>query len=107
MFTRVVEGRCKPGKRSDFCNTVTEKVLPILRKQEGFQDEIILVSSTDPNRVLMLSFWKKREDAERYHKEHFSKIAEMVRHLGDGDPVITTYDVNSSTIHHIGSKKAA
>ncbi len=107
MFTRVVEGRSKPGKTNDFCSTVTEKVLPILRKQEGFQDEIVLVSSTDPSRVLMLSFWKKREDAERYHNEHFGKIAEVVRHLSDGDPVVTTYDVNSSTIHHLGSRKAA
>jgi quinol monooxygenase YgiN len=107
MFTRVVEGRCKPGKRNDFCNTINEKVLPILRSQPGFKDELILVSHTDPNRVLMLSFWNRREDAERYHNEHFSKIAEMVRHLGEGDPVVATYDVNTSTVHHITSGKAA
>jgi quinol monooxygenase YgiN len=107
MFTRVVEGNCKPGKANDFCSTVNEKVLPILRKQQGFQDEIVLVSNTDPNRVLVLSFWNRREDAERYHKEHFAKIAEMVRPFGEGDPLITTFDVNSSTVHHILSGKAA
>lgn len=107
MFTRVVEGKCKTGKTNEFCNTVNEKVLPILRRQQGFQDEIVLVSNKDPNRVLMLSFWNKREDAERYHNEHFTKITEMLRPIGDGDPVVTTYDVNTSTVHHIASGKAA
>ena len=106
MFTRVVEGKCKPGKTNEFCSTVTKKVLPILQKQQGFQDEIVLVASTDPSQVLMLSFWNTREDAERYHREQFTKIAEMVRPLGDGDPVVKAYDVNTSTVHHITQKAA-
>jgi hypothetical protein len=55
----------------------------------------------------MLSCWNKREDAERYHKEQFAKIAEIVRPFGDGEPVVTTYDVNTSTVHHIASGMAA
>jgi heme-degrading monooxygenase HmoA len=106
MFTRVVEGKCKPGKTTEFCNTIVEKVMPILKKQQGFQDEIVLVSTTDPSQVLMISFWNKREDAERYHREQFAKIAHMVRHLGDGDPVVKNYDVNTSTVHHIIQKAA-
>jgi hypothetical protein len=38
--------------------------VPILKKLRGFVDEIVLVSSSDPNRVLALSFWNKKEDAE-------------------------------------------
>jgi len=107
MFTRVVDIRTKPGKANELCNTTNEKVLPILRKQQGFQDEIILVSQTDPNNVLLLSFWSKREDAERYHREHFARITEMVRPLCDSDPTVKPFEVNTSTPHHISLGKAA
>ena len=72
MFTRVVELRAKQGKTNELCSAASEKVLPILKKQQGFQDEIVLVSNTDSNRVLAQSFWNKREDAERYQREQFS-----------------------------------
>jgi quinol monooxygenase YgiN len=107
MFTRVVELRCKAGKTNEVASLTTEKLLPILKKQQGFQDEIALVSNTDPTRVLALSFWTRREDAERYQREQFSKIAEMLRPLCEGEPVVSTYDVNTSTVHHITAGKAA
>jgi len=39
--------------------------VPILKKQNGFVDEIVLVSDAEQDRVLGLSFWNAREDAER------------------------------------------
>jgi heme-degrading monooxygenase HmoA len=107
MFTRVVELKCKAGKTNEVASMANEKVLPILRKQQGFQDEIVLVSTTDPNRVSALSFWNRREDAERYQREQFSQIAAMLRPLCEGEPMISTFDVNTSTVHHITLGKAA
>jgi len=107
MFTRVVELRAKQGKTNELCSAASEKVLPILKKQQGFQDEIVLVSNTDSNRVLAQSFWNKREDVERYQREQFSQIAEMLRPLCEGEPVVSTFDVNLSTVHHITLGKAA
>ncbi len=66
MFTRTVEVTTKSGKAKELSNTINEKVLPILKKQAGFVDETVLVSDTEPSRVLALSFWNSREDAERF-----------------------------------------
>lgn len=107
MFTRVVELRCKPGKTNDVCSTANDKVLPILRKQQGFQDELVLVSQTDHNKVLAISFWNRREDAERYHNEQFSRITETIRPLIEGEPQVGNYDVNTSTAHNITLGRAA
>jgi heme-degrading monooxygenase HmoA len=107
MFTRVVKLTAKPGKTNELSSAVSGKVLSILKKQQGFQDEIILVSNTDSKQVLVLSFWNSREDAERYHREQFSLIAGMLRPLCEGDPVVSTFDVNTSTVHHINLRKAA
>jgi heme-degrading monooxygenase HmoA len=107
MFTRIVELTSKPGKAKELSNTITEKVVPILKKQTGFVDETVLVSDTESTRVLELSFWNSREDVERYHREQYPKIHEMIKHLLETEPLIRTFDVHSSTTHRIAPGKAA
>ena len=107
MFTRVVELTSKSDKAKELSNTITEKVVPILKKQPGFVDETILVSDIEPNRVLGLSFWNSKEDAERYHREQYPKIHEMLKPLLESEPVIRTFDVHTSTTHRVVAGKAA
>ncbi len=107
MFTRIVELTSKSGKAKELTNTINEKVLPILEKQSGFVDETVLVSDTESIRVLGLSFWNSREDAERYHREQYPKIHEMLKPLLETEPLIRTFEVHSSTTHRIVAGKAA
>jgi len=107
MFTRVVELTSKSGKSKELSDAINEKVVPILKKQRGFVDETVLVSDTESTRVLGLSFWNNKEDAERYHQEQYPKIHEMLKHLLETEPVIRTFDVHTSTTHKIAAGKAA
>ena len=107
MFTRTVEVTSKSGKARELASTINDKVLPILKKQKGFVDETVLVSDTEDNRVLSLNFWNSKEDAERYQQEQYPAIHEMVRHLLEAEPVIRTFNVDSSTTHRIAAGKAA
>ena len=107
MFTRVVELTCKAGKAKDLTHTIDEKVLPLLKQQRGFVDEMVLVSHAEPNRVLGISFWHSREDAEQYHRDHFPKVQDLVRHLIEGEPALRTFDVHTSTTHRIAAGRAA
>lgn len=105
MYTRAVELTTKPGKAHELAKTIQEKALPILKKQSGFVDEVVLISDKDANHVVGMSFWQTKEDAERYHREQFPKIHEMVKHLVETDPVVRTFDVHSSTTHRIAAGK--
>ena len=107
MFTRTVEVTSKSGKARELANIIKDKALPILKKQKGFVDETVLVSDTEDNRVQSLSFWNSKEDAERYQREQYPAIHEMVRHLLEAEPVIRTFNVDSSTTHKIAAGKAA
>jgi heme-degrading monooxygenase HmoA len=107
MFTRIVEVTTKSGKAKELSNTINDKVLPILKKQSGFVDETVLVSDPEPNRVLAISFWNTREDAERYQQEQYPTIHEMIRHLLETEPLVRTFNVDSSTTHKIAVEKAA
>ncbi len=91
MLTRAVEITAKTGKSHELANTIHEKVLSILKKQSGFVDETLLTSDMESNRVLALSFWKTKDDAERYHREQYPKITEMFSPLLETAPVIRTF----------------
>ena len=106
MYMRAVELTTKPGKAQELANTIQEKALPILKKQSGFMDEIVLISDKESNRVVGISFWKNKDDAERYHQEQYPKIHDMLKHLVETDPVVRTFEVHSSTTHRIAAGKA-
>jgi quinol monooxygenase YgiN len=107
MYTRIVECHVKPGRKQEATAKMTNEVLPILQKQPGFVDMIGLIDEHDPERLLALSFWKTKEDAERYHREHFSHISELLKPMLSSTPNVETYNVETSTTHHIAAGKAA
>lgn len=107
MFTRVVEVTAKSGKAKEVCNTIREKVLPILKNQSGFVDEITLISTINPNRVIGMSVWKSKEDAERYHNQQFQTITNLLRNHLERDPTVETFDMEFSTVHKVAAGKAA
>jgi quinol monooxygenase YgiN len=107
MFTRFVECNVKPDKKDDFTHKLRNDVLPILQKQPGFVDLIGLVSENDPERIVSISFWNSKQDADRYHREHYNRIAEMLKPTLKRDPVIDTFNVDTWTAHRIAAGKAA
>ncbi len=107
MFTRTVEIHTKPGKGKELSTVVNEKVLPLLRRQPGFVDEITLVSSTNPDDMLALSFWQSENDAEQYNSAQYSTIRQIVDPFLATPPTVKTFNVDTSTFHKIARGKAA
>ena len=107
MFTRVLEFNAKRGKAKEVTNALNNKLMPILRNQFGFVDAIVLTSTRQPDRLLGLSFWNTREDAERYNREQYPKVNEILRPMLDAAPTVQTFNVDIFTTHKIAAGKAA
>lgn len=108
MFSRVVAVRTKEGKARQLAKTIEEKILPILESQTGFVDEVVLLSDTEPDQILALSFWKNPEDAERYTHEQFPRVNELIAHLIESAPVSRTFIVDAFSSHGVvAGEKAA
>jgi quinol monooxygenase YgiN len=107
MFTRLVEMTSKPGKSEELADLIYATAVPILKQQKGFLDEIVLVAHTEPDRVLALSFWNNKEDAETYRRDHYQTIHDALRDLLETEPDIQTFDVHTSLSHNIAGEKAA
>jgi heme-degrading monooxygenase HmoA len=89
-FARKVHFMITPGKEREFNTTFESKVLPLLKKQSGFEDELILLEG---NEAMGISVWKDRASAETYQKADYTKVLETLRPLIDGSPRIETCDV--------------
>ncbi len=67
MFARRVHMHLKPNSVAEFTQKLEKDILPLLRKQQGFQDEITFVSH-DGREGFGISLWDKRENAEAYNR---------------------------------------
>ena len=74
IFARVVECQSKVGRSEQVGGKLKNDVLPILQKQLGFVDFLTLSDKTNPERLVCISFWTSREDAEEYHRQHYDTI---------------------------------
>jgi len=44
MFARSVSFHLKPGRGAEFAQLIDKDIIPVLRKQKGFQDELTFVA---------------------------------------------------------------
>jgi heme-degrading monooxygenase HmoA len=107
MFTRVVECEAKKGKSEDLTRKLRNEVLPALLKQPGFIDLIALRNGMDAERVLCLSFWDSKESAEKYNREPYNTIVNVLKPVLTINPTVETLRVEISTAHRIATSQAA
>lgn len=97
MYARCVTMRLKNNTVSDFNRTIENDVLPLLRKQQGFQDEIVLVANNGAE-AMAISLWDTKDNAETYHQNTFPEVQRIVSKVIDGTPQVQTYNVPYTTL---------
>jgi hypothetical protein len=96
----------KPNSVGEFTQRLEKEVLPLLRKQKGFQDEItfVVLGGTE---AFGISLWEKAENAEAYNRGAYPKVAKILASVIEGVPQVETYEVANSTFHKIAAAVAA
>jgi heme-degrading monooxygenase HmoA len=105
MFVRHVSMRLKSGNEAEFNRIIEREVIPILKRQKGFRDEIVL-TNPGATEVAGISFWEQKENAEAYNREHYPEVQQLLAKVLDGTPQVKTYEVAHSTIHKIAAHAA-
>ena len=98
MYARNVAVRLKPNTLSDFTKTLETNVLPILRRQKGFQDEITFAMPSEID-VVAISLWDSKENAEAYNSAGYPEVLKSLEKFLDGSPKLRVSNVISSTLH--------
>jgi heme-degrading monooxygenase HmoA len=103
MFTRHVIMQLKANSAAEFTRTVEKDVLPMLRKQKGFRDEITFIS-TDDSEAIANSFWETKEDAAAYDLAGYPQVLKALSNVVEGTPRVGTAVVSNSTLHKIAAQ---
>jgi heme-degrading monooxygenase HmoA len=106
MFARKVSVRLKADTAGAFIQKMEGEIIPLLRKQKGFLDEVTLISQSGKE-IYAYSFWESSEDAERYDRTSFQEVTDLLSGLIEGAVRIHTYMVANSTFHKIASAVAS
>lgn len=106
MFARHVSFQLKSNSAAEAIQTLEKEVLPLLRKQKGFRDEIILLAPGGREAV-GISLWDQKESADAYERTAYAEVLKTMGKVIEGTPQVKTYEVSTSTIHKMTARGAA
>jgi len=106
MFARRVYMHLKPNSVAEFTQRLEKDILPLLRKQKGFQDEITFVGQAG-REAFGISLWDTPENAEAYNRGTYPEVTKFLATVVEGAPQVETFDVANSTFHKIAAAVAA
>jgi quinol monooxygenase YgiN len=107
MFARYVEFTPKWEKKDEFVRVIKNEVLPILKKQHGFLEFLPFFPEIKTEKVFTVSLWMEKKDIERYEREVFPRVEEILK------PYLTTpmthriYNLETTLCEHFVETLAA
>jgi len=102
MFVRNVIMKLKANTAPEFGRLIENDILPLLRKQPGFRDEITLVAP-ERSEALAISFWETKENCETYERTAYPEVLKIIATVVEGTPKVETLVLATSTLHKLAA----
>jgi hypothetical protein len=100
MFARNVSFHLKSNMLSDYNRTFDKDILPLLRRQNGFKDEITF-SGPGGIDVTAISLWDNKASADTYNTSTYPEVLKTMARFIEGTPKVQNGEVVNSTFHKI------
>ncbi|HTR24456.1 MAG TPA: hypothetical protein VMI10_10765 [Terriglobales bacterium] len=110
MFARIVESIPKLEmleKKEVIVRLLKNEVLPIMRKQPGFLEFLPLTPEIVNERFIGITLWADKKDAERYEREGFIKVQEILKPYLAAPLTVRNYVVETTVCEHFEKALAA
>jgi hypothetical protein len=99
MFTRFLQFEIKNDKQNEFLKFTKNEIIPILKKQPGFVELLpFFPENWDDKKVYTFSLWNKKSDAERFEREWYPKVLDMMTPYLAYKPIVRYYELESSLL---------
>ena len=105
MFARQLTLQLKPHVGKEFTTALEKDMMPILRQQKGFLDELLLVTPSE-NEAVLVSMWETREHAEAYHHRVYPDVARLMTRFLLEPPMLKTFNVEYVTFRKLAIQAA-
>jgi hypothetical protein len=91
----------KLEKKAEFIKVIKNEVLPILRKQAGFLEILPFVpENLKEDKWLNISLWATKLDAERYEREFYPKVLELLKPYLTTPITVKLYTIETTLCEH-------
>ena len=101
MFGRILEIAPKLEKKDELIKTVRQEILPILKKQPGFLELLPFVPEVETERMFAITLWVEKRDAEKYVRDVFPKVEQILKPFLTISVTARTYTVETSVCKHL------
>jgi heme-degrading monooxygenase HmoA len=107
MFARIIEFIPKQENREEIVKVIRKEVLPVLKSQPGFLEILPFVPETKTEKLVTVTLWAEKRDAERYEREIYPKVEGIL------NPYLATmisckhYHVETSVCKHFAAALTA
>ena len=102
MFARNVSLHLRPNSVGEFARMIEKEIIPLLRKQNGFQDEMSFITAGG-REAFGISLWDRKESAEAYNRATYPEVTRILATVVEGTPQVETFEVSNSTFHKIAA----
>jgi heme-degrading monooxygenase HmoA len=103
MFTRHLTMKLKANVAPEFNRAIENDILPLLRKQPGFRDEMTFVAP-ERSEAIAISIWDTKENYENYNRNGYPEVLKIVSKFVEGTPKVETFELLTSTLHKFAAK---
>lgn len=100
MFTRILEITPKLEKKEELFKVVRQEVIPTLKKQPGFVELLPFVPEIANEKVVFISLWDEKYQAEKYVKEVFPKVEQIVKPYLAAPITVKFYNLETTLCEH-------
>jgi hypothetical protein len=94
MHSQNISFKLKSKSIAEFTRILEEEVVPLLRRQKGFDDAISFIAP-DRNEAVAISLWDKKEDAEADNRKTYPEILRALAGVIEGTPKVETFEVEA------------
>jgi Antibiotic biosynthesis monooxygenase len=107
MYTCIASFTVLPDT-CELCREILhEEIVPVLRRQHGLMDLMIMQSSGEPSEFHVITFWETGDHAHDYHRDVYTPLINLLKVHMDGEANVWFFTVDTSTFHHIAAGLAA
>lgn len=100
MYARNVTFRIKANTQPDYTHTFENQILPLLKKQKGFKEEMTLCNPGSQDAV-SISLWEHKSNADDYNTRVYPEVLKTLGNAIEGTPRVQTFETVVSTFHNV------
>ena len=100
MFARIMELVPRWEMKPEMIKSVKNEILPIMRKQQGFLELLPFIPELQTDRVIVISLWTEKKHFEKYQKDVYPKVQQILKPFLLEPPMLRMYTVETTLCEH-------